>query len=117
MTDLLGKYPDLMEEFNDFLERCENIGNCQKCQHFKLLSRGSISFRLYLIEFILADGFLAGVMSRSMCISSSLVSFSYDNLSSQLLYYLHSGRLIDLLTGIILSCHVISQEFLFTSAI
>lgn len=26
MTDLLGKFPDLMEEFNDFLERCENIG-------------------------------------------------------------------------------------------
>lgn len=29
VTDLLGKYPDLMEEFNDFLERCENIGNCR----------------------------------------------------------------------------------------
>lgn len=26
MTDLLGRFPDLMEEFNDFLERCENIG-------------------------------------------------------------------------------------------
>lgn len=26
MADLLGKFPDLMEEFNDFLERCENIG-------------------------------------------------------------------------------------------
>lgn len=26
VTDLLGKFPDLMEEFNDFLERCENIG-------------------------------------------------------------------------------------------
>ncbi|XP_060959025.1 paired amphipathic helix protein Sin3-like 2 isoform X2 [Cannabis sativa] len=35
VTDLLGKFPDLMEEFTDFLERCENI-----------------------------DGFLAGVMSR-----------------------------------------------------
>ncbi|KAI4321360.1 hypothetical protein MLD38_034752 [Melastoma candidum] len=35
VTDLLGKYPDLMEEFNDFLGRCENI-----------------------------DGFLAGVMSK-----------------------------------------------------
>ncbi|CAN1322237.1 Paired amphipathic helix protein Sin3-like 2, partial [Linum perenne] len=35
VTDLLGRYPDLMEEFNDFLQRCENI-----------------------------DGFLAGVMSK-----------------------------------------------------
>ncbi|KDP45427.1 hypothetical protein JCGZ_09676 [Jatropha curcas] len=35
VADLLGKYPDLMEEFNDFFERCENI-----------------------------DGFLAGVMSK-----------------------------------------------------
>ncbi|GAB2299874.1 hypothetical protein Dimus_033925 [Dionaea muscipula] len=35
VSDLLGKYPDLMEGFTEFLERCENI-----------------------------DGFLAGVMSR-----------------------------------------------------
>ncbi|WJX65521.1 hypothetical protein P8452_50176 [Trifolium repens] len=35
VTDLLGKHSDLMSEFNDFLERCENI-----------------------------DGFLAGVMSK-----------------------------------------------------
>ncbi|KAI4389240.1 hypothetical protein MLD38_001488 [Melastoma candidum] len=35
VTDLLGKYPDLMDEFNDFLGRCENI-----------------------------DGFLAGVMFK-----------------------------------------------------
>lgn len=28
VTDLLGKYPDLMDEFNEFLERCENIGDC-----------------------------------------------------------------------------------------
>ncbi|XP_048229904.1 paired amphipathic helix protein Sin3-like 2 isoform X1 [Ricinus communis] len=35
VADLLGKYPDLMEEFNDFFERRENI-----------------------------DGFLAGVMSK-----------------------------------------------------
>ncbi|KAE9590399.1 putative transcription regulator Others family [Lupinus albus] len=35
VTDLLGKHSDLMDEFNDFLERCENI-----------------------------DGFLAGVMSK-----------------------------------------------------
>ena len=26
VTDLLGKFPDLMEEFTDFLERSENIG-------------------------------------------------------------------------------------------
>ncbi|XP_038715705.1 paired amphipathic helix protein Sin3-like 2 isoform X2 [Tripterygium wilfordii] len=37
VTDLLGKYPDLMEEFNDFLERCENL-----------------------------DGFLAGVMCKKL---------------------------------------------------
>ncbi|CAJ2665561.1 unnamed protein product [Trifolium pratense] len=36
VSDILGKYPDLMSEFNDFLERCENI-----------------------------DGFLAGVMSKT----------------------------------------------------
>ncbi|GAB2288794.1 hypothetical protein Dimus_023105 [Dionaea muscipula] len=35
VADLLGKYPDLMEGFNEFLQRCENI-----------------------------DGFLAGVMSK-----------------------------------------------------
>ncbi|GAB4831786.1 hypothetical protein Ancab_005798 [Ancistrocladus abbreviatus] len=35
VADLLGKYPDLMEGFSEFLERCENI-----------------------------DGFLAGVMSK-----------------------------------------------------
>ncbi|KAH9739826.1 Paired amphipathic helix protein Sin3-like 2 [Citrus sinensis] len=39
VTDLLGKYMDLMDEFNHFFERCENI-----------------------------DGFLAGVMSKkSLC--------------------------------------------------
>ena len=26
VADLLGKYPDLMDGFNEFLERCENIG-------------------------------------------------------------------------------------------
>lgn len=25
--DLIGKYPDLMDEFNEFLTRCEKIGN------------------------------------------------------------------------------------------
>lgn len=27
VADLLGKYPDLMEGFNEFLERCERIGS------------------------------------------------------------------------------------------
>ncbi|MCI33765.1 hypothetical protein A2U01_0054982, partial [Trifolium medium] len=27
VNDLLGKHFDLMSEFNDFLECCENIGN------------------------------------------------------------------------------------------
>ncbi|XP_061342897.1 paired amphipathic helix protein Sin3-like 2 [Gastrolobium bilobum] len=43
VTDLLGKHPDLMKEFNDFLERCENI-----------------------------DRFLAGVMSKKSLRSSKL---------------------------------------------
>lgn len=47
VTDLLGKYPDLMEEFNEFLERCENI-----------------------------DGFLAGVMSRKSLNSDGQLSRS-----------------------------------------
>ncbi|CAL1392009.1 unnamed protein product [Linum trigynum] len=43
VTDLLGRYPDLMEEFNDFLQRCENI-----------------------------DGFLAGVMSKKSLVVDGL---------------------------------------------
>ncbi|GAV73182.1 PAH domain-containing protein/Sin3_corepress domain-containing protein [Cephalotus follicularis] len=44
VTDLLGKYPDLMDEFNDFLERSENI-----------------------------DGFLAGVINKkSVCDDGNL---------------------------------------------
>ncbi|KAJ0043451.1 hypothetical protein Pint_19376 [Pistacia integerrima] len=39
VTDLLGKYPDLMAEFNHFFERCENI-----------------------------DGFLARVMSKTLAL-------------------------------------------------
>ncbi|XP_044469027.1 paired amphipathic helix protein Sin3-like 2 [Mangifera indica] len=45
VTDLLGKYPDLMAEFNHFFERCENI-----------------------------DGFLAGVMSKKSLSSDGHVS-------------------------------------------
>ncbi|XP_024185746.1 paired amphipathic helix protein Sin3-like 2 isoform X2 [Rosa chinensis] len=33
VTDLLGKYPDLMDEFNDFLERCENIESLSSDGH------------------------------------------------------------------------------------
>ncbi|MFS7969310.1 putative transcription regulator Others family [Helianthus anomalus] len=29
VADLLGKHPDLMEGFSTFMERCENIGECQ----------------------------------------------------------------------------------------
>lgn len=28
MNDLLGRYPDLMDGFNEFLARCEKNGNC-----------------------------------------------------------------------------------------
>ncbi|KAK1352436.1 Paired amphipathic helix [Heracleum sosnowskyi] len=39
VADLLGKYPDLMEGFNDFLERCEGVdgflhGVMSKTEHF-----------------------------------------------------------------------------------
>ncbi|KAI4347649.1 hypothetical protein L6164_008441 [Bauhinia variegata] len=47
VTDLLGKYPDLMDEFNEFLERCENI-----------------------------DGFLAGVVSKKSLSSDGHLSKS-----------------------------------------
>ncbi|KAL1211316.1 Paired amphipathic helix protein Sin3-like 1 [Cardamine amara subsp. amara] len=49
VTDLLGKFPDLMDEFNEFFERCESI-----------------------------DGFqhLAGVMSKKSCSSEEQLSRS-----------------------------------------
>ncbi|KAJ8750132.1 hypothetical protein K2173_014047 [Erythroxylum novogranatense] len=47
VTDLIGKYPDLMEELNDFLDRCEHD-----------------------------DGFLAGVMSKKSVGSGGHVSRS-----------------------------------------
>ncbi|KAI9153728.1 hypothetical protein LWI28_015603 [Acer negundo] len=47
VTDLLGKYPDLMDEFNHFFDRCESI-----------------------------DGFLAGVMSKKSLCSYGNVSRS-----------------------------------------
>lgn len=39
--DLLGKYPDLMEGFNEFLARCEKNGN------FFKTDASSFSFRKY----------------------------------------------------------------------
>lgn len=64
VTDLLGKFPDLMEEFTDFLERCENIGNLKilVLNYFPLV----LSISLFLTGSIFADGFLAGVINRSM---------------------------------------------------
>ncbi|XP_057738666.1 paired amphipathic helix protein Sin3-like 2 isoform X4 [Arachis stenosperma] len=47
VTDLLGKHSDLLHEFNDFLERCENI-----------------------------DGFLAGVMSKKSLSTDGHISRS-----------------------------------------
>lgn len=46
VTDLLGKHSDLMDEFNDFLERCENIGNCSSAFFLLLLLLLSIYFLL-----------------------------------------------------------------------
>lgn len=66
VTDLLGKYPDLMEGFNDFVERSENIGNCWILPFFKSFSLSSLSIRLFLISILIADGFLAGVINKSM---------------------------------------------------
>lgn len=51
MTDILGKIPDLMEEFNDFLERCENIGELDI----------SICLSCYLLVVHYIDYFLLGL--------------------------------------------------------
>ncbi|URD83876.1 Paired amphipathic helix protein [Musa troglodytarum] len=45
VSDILGKFPDLMEGFNEFLAHCENIGG-------------------FLIETFCADGFLEGVFRK-----------------------------------------------------
>ncbi|KAJ0098865.1 hypothetical protein Patl1_22039 [Pistacia atlantica] len=55
VTDLLGKYPDLMAEFNHFFENVVRI-------------------LLFLIMIILTDGFLARVMSKKSLFSDGLVS-------------------------------------------
>ena len=49
VTDLLGKYPDLMNEFNQFLERCEHTGNCLRSIIFELCYFDYLSFWLFLI--------------------------------------------------------------------
>lgn len=54
-----------MDEFNDFLERCENIGIDWDIVH-KLAGLFFSHFMLGVsITDVLADGFLAGVMSKS----------------------------------------------------
>ena len=70
MTDLLGKFPDLMEEFNYFLLRCENVGDFVIYIIFYVtLSCFCIIQRcVVLTRFILTDGFLAGIISTSMFI-------------------------------------------------
>jgi len=69
-----------MDEFNDFLERCENIGNC--FSNFSFLFLLLILLFLFIfsileIIFIFADGFLAGVMSKSMFIYISYPTCVY----------------------------------------
>ncbi|CAM8986310.1 unnamed protein product [Rhodiola kirilowii] len=49
MTDVLGKYPDLVEGFNDFLEHCENI-----------------------------DGFLASVMNKNSKVEERVKTHKQD---------------------------------------
>ncbi|XP_064949089.1 paired amphipathic helix protein Sin3-like 4 isoform X1 [Musa acuminata AAA Group] len=47
VSDILGKYPDLMDGFNEFLAHCENIG-----------------LHSFLNEGYFADGFLEGVFNK-----------------------------------------------------
>ncbi|XP_074557091.1 paired amphipathic helix protein Sin3-like 3 isoform X3 [Curcuma longa] len=47
VSDILGKYPELMEGFNEFLGHCENIG-----------------FQSFLPQNFSADGFLEGVFNK-----------------------------------------------------
>ena len=37
MGDLLGRYSDLMDGFNEFLARCERNGNCLELVHASLV--------------------------------------------------------------------------------
>ena len=66
MTDLLGKHSDLMNEFNDYLERCENTGNCFATLLFIVVFRIFSCLDVSFCLFVFADGFLAVVTSASM---------------------------------------------------
>lgn len=44
VSDLLGKFPDLMDEFNQFFERCESIGTQNTYYHFNSYHIVSIFF-------------------------------------------------------------------------
>ena len=69
MGDLLGKYADLMEGFNDFLAQCEKNGNIQTIFSLSIKSFCSLFFfffkKNFLIKCCRAEGFLAGVMNKS----------------------------------------------------
>ncbi|KAK6931145.1 Histone deacetylase interacting domain [Dillenia turbinata] len=63
--DILGRYPDLMDGFNEFLARCERAGKFKTSCRFSL---GDHVFqkaqKVVSDSDYLADGFLAGVMSK-----------------------------------------------------
>lgn len=71
MSDLLGNFPDLMEEFTDFLERSENIGKLNALISsgcFYIIFNHSFRSHVYIVFLTFsafADGFLAGVISKS----------------------------------------------------
>jgi hypothetical protein len=62
--DLLGKYPDLMDGFNEFLALCEKKGTFTK-QIFLLLALEILYYKHCLIKICLVEGLLAGVVSKS----------------------------------------------------
>jgi hypothetical protein len=62
--DLLGKYPDLMDGFNEFLALCEKKGIFTK-QIFLLLALEILYYQHCLIKICLVEGLLAGVVSKS----------------------------------------------------
>lgn len=75
MGDLLGRYSDLMDGFNEFLSRCERNG---KYLEFVLIMMVLYLYcsTLLLIKYCFVDGFLAGVMSRSKHAFSFLLSIT-----------------------------------------
>jgi hypothetical protein len=58
VTDLLGKHSDLMSEFNDYLERCENTGNCFATLLFNVIFEFSHALRFHSAYLFLQTGFL-----------------------------------------------------------